>query len=83
MTVPPRYPTAAVFIDESGSRASANELFVVAAIKVRQPGQLARAIRGVREQTGYGGEFKFSEISRNSIPVYGELVRATTPGSGS
>ena len=75
VTVPPRYPTAAVFIDESGSRASAHEFFVVAAIKVRQPGRLARAVQGVREQTGFTGEFKFSDINRSSIPVYGELIR--------
>jgi hypothetical protein len=43
VTVRPRYPTAAVFIDESGSRAPANEFFVVAAIKVREPGRPERS----------------------------------------
>lgn len=75
VSVPPRYPTAAVFIDESGSRASGNEFFVVAALKVRQPGKLARAIQDVRDRTGFTGEFKFAEINRNSVPVYGELIR--------
>lgn len=75
VAVPPRYPTASVFVDESGSRATASKFFVVAAIKVRNPGQLARAIRDVRDRTGFDRELKFAEINRRTIPVYHEIIR--------
>ncbi|WP_308817250.1 DUF3800 domain-containing protein [Pseudonocardia alni] len=75
MSVPLRYPTASIFIDESGARASNNDFFVLAAVKVREPGRLARELLAVREKCGFGGEFKFAEINRSSIPVYGEIIR--------
>ncbi len=76
ITVPLRYPVSSIFVDESGSGPSANEFFVVAAVKVREPGKLARAIRAVRDLTGYDGELKFSRITRATVPVYGELITA-------
>lgn len=72
--VPSRYPTSLVFIDESGSKATASQFFVVAAIKLREPGKLARAIRDVRDRTGFDRELKFSEITRGSLPVYYSLI---------
>jgi hypothetical protein len=74
--VPHGYPTASIFIDESGSRASGNSFFVVAALKLREPGQLARDIRAIREQMSFDREFKFAEITRGSIPFYNELIDA-------
>ena len=52
------------------------QFFVVAAVKVRQPGRLARAIREVRDRTSYGSELKFSSITRGSLTVYYELIAA-------
>ena len=76
VSVPLRYPTAAIFVDESGSKSTAGgQFFVVAAVKVRQPGRLARAIREVRDRTGYGSELKFGGITRGSLIVYYELVK--------
>jgi hypothetical protein len=75
-SVPLRYPTAAIFVDESGSKSTAGQFFVVAAVKVRHPGRLARAIREVRDRTGYGSELKFSGITRGSLTVYYELIAA-------
>ncbi len=72
--VPHGYPTSAIFIDESGSRASANQFFVVAALKMREPGRLAREIRSLREHMSFDREFKFAEINRGSIPFYNELI---------
>jgi hypothetical protein len=74
VTVPVRYPTAAVFVDESGSRASANDFFVVAALKVREPGKLARAVREVRDRHGFTGEFKFARITKGSVSIYADLI---------
>jgi Protein of unknown function (DUF3800) len=77
VSVPLRYPTAAIFVDESGSKSTAGgQFFVVAAVKVRQPGRLARAIREVRDRTSYGSELKFSSITRGSLTVYYELIAA-------
>ncbi|OLT21611.1 hypothetical protein BJF78_08410 [Pseudonocardia sp. CNS-139] len=70
--VPHNYPTAAIFIDESGSRATASSAFVVAAIKVREPGRLARAVRDVRDRTGFDQEFK-----RELVGVHLDAI--TTP----
>lgn len=76
LSVPLRYPTAAIFVDESGSKSTAGRFFVVGAVKVRQVGLLARAIREVRDRTGYSGELKFSAITRGSLTVYSELIAA-------
>lgn len=77
VSVPLRYPTAAIFIDESGSKSTAGgQFFVVAAVKVRHPGLLARSIQEVRDRTGYGSELKFSSITRGSLTVYYELIAA-------
>lgn len=75
VSVPLRYPTAAIFVDESGSKSTAGgQFFVVAAVKARHPGRLARAIREVRDRTGYDSELKFSGITRGSLTVYYELI---------
>jgi hypothetical protein len=76
VSVPLRYPTAAIFVDESGSKSTAGGQFFVAAVKTRYPGRLARTIREVRDRTGYDGELKFSSITRGSLIVYYELIAA-------
>jgi hypothetical protein len=72
--VPHGYPTSLIFIDESGSKATASQFFVVAAVKVREPGKLSQAVRDVRDATGYGSELKFSAITRGTLPVYYSLI---------
>lgn len=77
VSVPLGYPTAAIFVDESGSKSTAGgQFFVVAGVKTRHPGRLARAVREVRDRTGYGSELKFSSITRGSLIVYYELIAA-------
>lgn len=72
--VPPGYPTATVFIDESGSKSSA-DFFVVAAIKTRFPGRLARAIHGVREKRDWHKrELKYSGITAGSVDICSEII---------
>lgn len=74
VTVPMRYPTSAIFMDESGSKATASRFFVIAAVKVREPGRLARAIRDVRDRNRFSGEFKFSEITKGTLTSYYDLI---------
>lgn len=69
-----RVPTATFFIDESGSKATANRCFVVAGIKTRHPDQLARAVRGVRDRFGYENEFKFGRLSAGKLRMYHSLI---------
>lgn len=74
VTVPVRYPTAAIFVDESGSKTTAGQCFVIAAVKLRNPGALGRAIRDVRDRSQYLQEFKFSRVGRGNYPVFCDLV---------
>lgn len=63
------------WIDESGSKSTANSCFVVAGIKTRHADDLLRAIKSVRERHGgYAHELKFARITRNSLPVLRDLV---------
>jgi len=72
--VPPKYPTALIYVDESAVKASAGRFFVVGAVKVRKPGQLMRAVRDIRDRHGFQDEFKFNKISRGKFPVFCELI---------
>ncbi len=74
VNVPPRYPTSLIFVDESGSKASSSKFFVIGALKVRESGLLARNIQDIRDRHGFGGEFKFSQITRGKLPVFCELI---------
>lgn len=76
VTVPLGYPTALIAIDESGSQSGSGR-FVMGAVKVRQSGQLERAIQGVREKHRYlDREFKFSRISSDNAKVFTDLIAA-------
>jgi hypothetical protein len=72
--VPPGYPTALIYKDESAVKASGGRFFVVGAVKVRRSGQLMRTIRDVRDRHGFHDEFKFSRISRGKFSVFCELI---------
>ena len=67
--------TPVFFTDESGSKGSSGHFFVIGGIKTRQPGQLLRAVRGVRDRHRFFGEFKFSNLTAASVVVYDELIR--------
>lgn len=72
--VPPKYPTATIFVDESATKASAGRFFVVGAVKARKAGQLLRAVQDLRDRYSYSEEFKFSKITRARLPMFSELV---------
>ncbi len=72
--IPYRYPTAMIYVDESGSKASASKFFVIAAVKLREPGRFGRDIRALRDKTGFESEFRFSNITQGSLVPYYALV---------
>lgn len=74
VSVPPRYPTSLIFLDESGSKSTANTFFVVGALKLRAPGLFARELQDLRDRHSFNGEFKFSEITRGTLSVYFDLI---------
>jgi hypothetical protein len=73
LRVPLSFQTSVVYIDESGV-ATKEPIFVVGALKVRRHGQFIRAIRAVRERTGFEGEFHWSTVSRGTLPAYFDLI---------
>lgn len=72
--IPPGYPTALIYMDESTAKASGGRFFVVGAVKVRRSGQLMRTIRDLRDRHGFYDEFKFSRISRGKFSIFCELI---------
>lgn len=68
----PRHST--FFIDESGAKASAGTFFVVAGVKLLQPGRLQRRVEQLRHEERYTEEFKFSRINRDRLRVFRRLV---------
>jgi hypothetical protein len=72
--VPPRYPCATFFVDESSNRASSGSFFVVGAIKLRNPGELLREIEDIRDKYGYTDEIKFSAITRGKITTFAKVI---------
>jgi hypothetical protein len=72
--LPKGLQTAAFFIDESGSRASAGRCFVMAGIKTRHPDRLAREIESIRQRHDFRHEFKFGRLTQNSYRPTLELI---------
>lgn len=67
--VPAGYPSSLIYMDESGA-ASNDRFFVIGALKVRRHGEFARAVRHLRDQTGFRDEFKFNTITHAKLPVF-------------
>lgn len=70
--VPPGYPTATVFLDESGSKGK--DLFTIGGLKVRKSGLLARNIKDARDRHNFHGELKFQRLNQGSLPFALELI---------
>lgn len=69
-------PVSDIFIDESDSKASRSRFFALGLVKVRDSGTLLRSIEEVRGRHGFRQEFKFSSITRDSLPAYLDVVEA-------
>lgn len=73
LTVPPRYPTSLIFLDESGS-VTGGRHFTIGGVKLRESGAFARDIQDLRDRYGFRSEFKFNEINRGSLSMYFDLI---------
>lgn len=60
--------------------ASNGRVFVLGALKVRRHGEFARALRSVRERTGFEDEFRFTRISRTRAYHYLEALETIRDG---
>src|SRR5690606_25836304 len=49
VSLPRETQSSVFFLDESGSKGSGGEFFVVGGIKTRKPGHIAREVRAVRD----------------------------------
>jgi Protein of unknown function (DUF3800) len=66
--------TSTIYVDDSGVKAAGNRILVIGGIKIRKHGQLLRAIRHVRDLSGFEREFKFSEINKGSASAYYAMI---------
>lgn len=66
--------TASFWIDESGSKTTANDCFVMGMIKTRHPDDLQRAIHVVRDKNNYRDELKFGRIKDSNYRIYSQVV---------
>lgn len=76
--VPVTYPTSFIFLDESRARASGERFFVIAALKVRNPGALSRALTHIKDERGLNTdkfEFKFRAVTDGTLRAYYDAVR--------
>jgi hypothetical protein len=74
LRIPRSTRTSLVYVDESGSKATASRFFVVAAAKLREPGRFHRALRDIRDKTGFQSEMKFADINRGSLSTYYAMI---------
>ncbi|MEW1976957.1 DUF3800 domain-containing protein [Kocuria palustris] len=62
-------------MDESGSKGSGGEFFVLAAVKTDDPDALARGMMSIRDQYGFKkDEFKFNSVSKKTLPAYKAII---------
>lgn len=66
--------TPTIFMDESGSKGSGGTFFVIAALKVDDAGIFLRDIEALRQESGFRKEFKFGDVTKNSLPIYEGLA---------
>lgn len=71
--VPPSYPASLIYLDESGTVTN-DRFYVVGAVKVRDHGAFAGAVRAVRESHKFHEEFRFNRVNRARLPMYAELL---------
>lgn len=74
VAVPPNYPCATFFVDESSAKESSGQFFVVAGVKTRRPGTLLRNVRDTLDRYGGTSEMKFSRITRARLPLYHQVI---------
>ncbi len=75
MKLPLGVQTSVFFVDESGTKGSGGEFFVVAAVKTNDPDALSRGMEDIRQRKSFRREeFKFGDVTQKALPTYKELV---------
>ena len=62
------------FVDESGSKGSGGDFFVVAAVKTNDPDYLTRGMASIRTRARRFSEMRFRELNRSSVPMFRDLT---------
>lgn len=64
------------FVDEAGSKGTAGEFFVTAAVKTRNPDAISRIVQSVRDRYGFTSksELKFKDVTKFSLPILATVV---------
>ncbi|PRA79197.1 DUF3800 domain-containing protein [Microbacterium sp. MYb66] len=70
-----KHPTCTLLIDETGAIAN-DRFFAVGLVKASSPSILLRTVQKFRDRQHYYGEFKFSDITRSSLPLYKDVISA-------
>lgn len=73
-SIPGHVKISSIYLDESGSRNSRGGFFVVGFVKAREPYQLDRAVRHLRQKHHFHDEIHFSKIRKGSLDFYFDLV---------
>lgn len=67
------HPCAVGFLDETGS-ISSDRFFGVGLLKTQHPARLLRAVQKLRDRRHWYKEFKFTETTTKSLPLYKEFI---------
>lgn len=62
-----------MFVDETGAIAK-DRFFGIGLIKSAEPSRMLRAVQAFRDKKHWYKEFKFSELTASTVPLYKELV---------
>ncbi len=81
---PPKRPAAkprptqssTFYLDDSGVKAGGGRILVVGGIKLRAHGRFMRELRHIRDQSGFSGEFKWTELNKGSVSAYYAMIDA-------
>src|SRR5581483_12272662 len=74
------HPCALGFLDETGAIAS-DRFFAVGLLKTQAPARLLRSVQKLRDRCQWYKEFKFSETTQRSLPLYKEFADIVTSDS--
>lgn len=67
------HPCCACFIDETGAIAK-DRFFGVGALKLDEPARVLRAIQKYRDQRHWYKEFKFSDVTKDTLELYKGVI---------
>ncbi|WP_214466428.1 DUF3800 domain-containing protein [Microbacterium flavescens] len=68
-----KHPTSLLLLDETGA-ISNDRFFAVGLVKATNPSTLLRTVQKFRDRKHYYTEFKFSDVTRSSLPMYKDLA---------